>query len=79
MYSVCVSAHVCVRACVWKAGPGTAGLGELQAELKVVAGLTLTDAGDCAWGFAPRHPEVWVPGPRQHQAYGESCRVRAGE
>lgn len=79
MYSVCVSARVCVHACVRKAGPGTAGLGELQAELTVVAGLTLTDAGDCAWGFAPRHPEEWVPGPHQHQAHGESCSVRAGE
>lgn len=32
----------------------------------------------CAWDFAPRHPEVWVPGPQQHQAHGESCRVGWG-
>lgn len=76
---VCVCVHVCVRTCVWKAGPGTAGLGELWAELTMAAGLALIDVGDLCLGFCSPSSRSVGAGPHQHQAHGESCRVGVGE
>lgn len=84
MYSVCVRARVCVHTCVWKAGPGTAGLGELWAELTVAAGLALIDVGYLCLGFcSPSSRSVGArplpaPGPRG-VLQGRGGGVRAGD
>lgn len=76
---VCVCVHACVRTCVWKAGPGTAGLGELWAELNGGQQARAIDVGDsCAWGFAPRHPGRGC-GPHQHQGPRGVLQGRVGE